>query len=58
MPGHPAGPGVYTTGFSIWGDPANPMFEATATHFVTVVPDEPGRDADALAVEPTTWGAI
>lgn len=43
---------------SIVGDPANPLFEAEATHFVTVVPETPGKDAGALAVEPTTWGAI
>jgi len=35
-----------------------PLFETEVTHHVTVVPGGLGRDADALAVEPTTWGAI
>ncbi len=35
-----------------------PLFETDVTHLITVVPGAPGKDADALAVEPATWGAI
>jgi hypothetical protein len=56
----PLGVGAHEVFFhSIVGDPGNPLFEADATHYITVVP-EGGRGAaeDQPTVEPTTWGAI
>lgn len=55
----PLGVGPHEIYFhQIVGDPGNPFFEGEVTHFVTVVPGTPGKGGDALAVEPTTWGAI
>lgn len=43
---------------SIVGDPNAPLFEAEATHNITVVPGVPGMNGVAAGVEPSTWGAI
>ena len=39
-------------------DTGQVLFEAEATHSVTVTPDHPGIAGDPLAIEPVTWGAI
>jgi hypothetical protein len=33
-------------------------FETESTHYITVVPAVPGKSAEALALDPATWGAI
>lgn len=38
--------------------PGTPVFETESTHRITVLRGRAGEGGDALAVEPSTWGAI